>query len=518
MKMPTAPMTYDGNNIRASSTPGFIIDSPSPRLIHLNNTVDITAKSAVDKSYVENCVKRSHPGLPDHFVIASGASRTLIGTTDFLHFASPNDTVSASTIQKQNTPLNVIGNLRFNFHNNVQASITALHEPNATYDLLSLNELAKQNITPCFTRNVLELSDGTILAPIVKYGDFYWLSKEYLVPPNGAVQAINKVDRAKSSHKYPYPLVHRMFNHANARFIKHFLGNRSVKFLKESDVDWSNAISYECPDCLMGKGATNRCLIGPRQNCHKTYEAFQYLHTAICRPVHNRTNSPLSHFISFTDEQTRFQWVYPLYNCRKESILSIFTTILALIDSQFNSEVLIFEMQYRTEYTNKAVQKFLMKRGITPCYTSATDSKMVSVAEQVNRALLNDCRTNLHCSVLPKHFWFSAIEFSNIIRNLLASPKDGKSPRQRVGLGAFQSVLLPFGHPVRVNRRDPKTEVYPRGILGYALYPSQNSDGYVIYLPSLKKTVDATNYVILQESSSDEVSLIMTQLLSTTLQ
>ena len=503
--------------------PGLVTNShsssSSPRLIYLNNTVDITVKGAVDKSHVGNCVNRSHPGLPDHFVIASGASKTVIRTTDYLHFASPNDTVSASTIQKQDIPPNVIGNLRFNFRDNVQASITALHEPNATYDLLSLNELAKQNITPCFTRNVLELSDGTMLAPIVRYGGFYWLSKEYLISPSSPVQAISKVNSAESTHKYPYPMIHSVFNHANARFIKHSLGNSSIKFLKKSDVDWSNATSYECPDCLMGKGATNICLIGPRPYYHKSYDAFHYLHTAICGPVHNLPKSAPAHFISFTDKKTRFQWVYPLYNCRKESILSVFTTILALIDSQFNSKVLVFEMQYRSEYTNKAVQIFLMKRGITPCYINSTDSRTDSVAERVNRALFDDCRTQLHCSGLPNHLWFSAVEFSTIIRNSLATSKNGKSARQRVGLGALDSfTLLPFGQPVIVNKHDPEAEVYPGGIPGYALYPSQNPDGYVIYLPSLKKKVDTANYIILQESSSDEISSIVTQLLSTTLQ
>ncbi|CAI4046885.1 hypothetical protein SKDZ_12G3690 [Saccharomyces kudriavzevii ZP591] len=36
---------------------------------------------------------------------------------------------------------------------------------------------------------------------------------------------------------------------------------------------------------------------------------------------------------------------------------------------------------------------------------------------------------------------------------------------------------------------------YP-SITGYALHPSRNSYGYIIYVPSLKKTIDTTNYVI----------------------
>ncbi|CAI4035352.1 hypothetical protein SMKI_12G5050 [Saccharomyces mikatae IFO 1815] len=191
----------------------------------------------MDRSHVGNRFKNSPPDLHGHFVIASGASKSLVRTTDNLYFESPNVTRNTATIQKHNVPLKFLGNLRFNFFKNFQASISALHEQNHTYDLLSLNEPAKQNITPCFTRNVLELYDGTMLTFIIEYDDFYRLSKEYLISPSNPVQAINKVDSAESTHRYPYHIIHSIFSHANARFIKHSIGNSSVKFLKESDVD-----------------------------------------------------------------------------------------------------------------------------------------------------------------------------------------------------------------------------------------------------------------------------------------
>ncbi|EGA56304.1 YGR161W-B-like protein [Saccharomyces cerevisiae FostersB] len=147
-------------------------------------------------------------------------------------------------LQKQDIPINAIGNLHFNFQNGTKTSIKALHTPNIAYDLLSLSELANQNITACFTRNTLERSDGTVLAPIVKHGDFYWLSKKYLIPSHISKLTINNVNKSKSVNRYPYPLIHRMLGHANFRSIQKSLKKNAVTYLKESDIEWSNASTY----------------------------------------------------------------------------------------------------------------------------------------------------------------------------------------------------------------------------------------------------------------------------------
>ncbi len=214
-----------------------------------------------------------------------------------------------------------------------------------------------------------------------------------------------------------------MLGHANFRSIQKSLKKNAVTYLKESDIEWSNASTYQCPDCLIGKSTKHRHVKGSRLKYQESYEPFQYLHTDIFGPVHHLPKSAPSYFISFTDEKTRFQWVYPLHDRREESILNVFTSILAFIKNQFNARVLVIQMDRGSEYTNKTLHKFFTNRGITACYTTTADSRAHGVAERLNRTLLNDCRTLLHCSGLPNHLWFSAVEFSTIIRNSLVSPK-----------------------------------------------------------------------------------------------
>ncbi|MCB5071155.1 transposase family protein, partial [Streptococcus mutans] len=167
---------------------------------------------------------------------------------------------------------------------------------------------------------------------------------------------------SESTRKYPYPFIHRMLAHANAQTIRYSLKNNTITYFNESDVDWSSAIDYQCPDCLIGKSTKHRHIKGSRLKYQNSYEPFQYLHTDIFGPVHNLPKSAPSYFISFTDETTKFRWVYPLHDRREDSILDVFTTILAFIKNQFQASVLVIQMDRGSEYTNRTLHKFLEKK------------------------------------------------------------------------------------------------------------------------------------------------------------
>ena len=57
----------------------------------------------------------SNDELPDHLLIDSGASQTLVRSAHYLHHATPNSEINIVDAQKQDIPINAIGNLHFNF-------------------------------------------------------------------------------------------------------------------------------------------------------------------------------------------------------------------------------------------------------------------------------------------------------------------------------------------------------------------------------------------------------------------
>ncbi|EDN59213.1 hypothetical protein SCY_3863 [Saccharomyces cerevisiae YJM789] len=217
-------------------------------------------------------------------------------------------------------------------------------------------------ITACFTKNTIEQSDGTVLAPIEKYEDFYWVSKKYLLPSNISVPTINNDHTSESTRKYPYPFIHRMLAHANAQTIQYSLKNNTITYCNESYDYWSSAIDYQCPDCVIGKSTKHRHIKGSRLKYQNSYEPCQYLHTDIFGPFHNLPNSAPSYFISFTDETTKFRRVYPLHDRHEDSILNIFTTILAIIKNKFHVNALVIQFDHVPEYTNEPLHKFPTKK------------------------------------------------------------------------------------------------------------------------------------------------------------
>ena len=160
-------------------------------------------------------------------------------------------------------------------------------------------------------------------------------------------------------------------------------------------------------------------------------------------------------------------------------------------------------MDRGSEYTNTEMQMFFQKHGIIPIYSSTTDSSSNGVAERSNLTFLNDCRTLLVSSHLPNSLWFNAVEFATLMRNAFINSTNKMCPRGKAGLaGLDASTILPFGQEVIVHNHKIKNKLHPRGITGYALSPSKESHGYLIYIPTNKTIVDTSNYSLVKHSKN----------------
>lgn len=125
-------------------------------------------------------------------------------------------------------------------------------------------------------------------------------------------------------------------------------------------------------------------------------------------------------------------------------------------------------------------------------------SRANGVAERLNSTLLNDCRTLLRSSGLSLHLRFHAVQFSTLMRNSLITSTTGTSSRAKAGLAGLDvSTILPFGQRVMVNLT-PTNKLQPRGLVGFALNPSTESHGYLIYIPSKHRVVDTSSYVVIR--------------------
>lgn len=374
-----------------------------------------------------------------------------------------------------------------------QVRIRALASRDVSCNLISLHDLEKAGlIIDLQHRAVLDRREKK-LADLINHGRFICLPLSLLVSPC----TINNVRT-----KFSMAFLHRLFGHINIRTIKETISKKLIQNISLQDVDWTGYDKFQCPDCMKGKASKHKHFIGSRLKYQNDYGAFEYIHTDLFGPVSDVSAIAPLYFISFTDEATRFRWVYPLQTKSAEAVYYAFDHLVRQIRTQFNVKVLSFHMDRGSEFTNTDIRAFFLHHGILPIYTTTADSSANGVAESSNLTFLNDCRTLLTSTNLPNSLWFYAVEFATTMRNAFVNSTHKISPRGKAGLaGLDASTLLPFGQEVVVHNHTVKNKLHARGITGYALSPSKESHGYLIYIPSTKQVVDSSNYVRVKHGS-----------------
>jgi len=378
--------------------------------------------------------------------------------------------------------------------------VKALASKNSSCNLISLHDLEKAGLIIDLQHRAILNKKEEKVGDLINYGSYICIPLSLVIVKNEKTHRIHNV-----STKLKMAFLHRLFGHINIKTIKETIRNKLIKNIQLSDVDWSNIDKFQCTDCMKGKATKHKHIVGSRLKYQNNYGPFEYLHSDLFGPVTGVSAVSPTYFISFTDEATRFRWVYPLKTKSADSIYNVFDHLVRQIHTQFQTKVLSFHMDRGSEYTNSDMLDFFQKHGIIPIYSSTSDSSSNGVAERSNLTFLNDCRTLLVASHLPNSLWFNAVEFATLMRNAFINSTNNLSPRGKAGLaGLDASTILPFGQEVVVHNHKVKNKLHPRGITGFALSPSKESHGYLIYIPANKQTIDTANYSLVKNSTNDQ--------------
>lgn len=418
---------------------------------------------------------------------------SVIRDPKILHYPNWDPDISIADAQERRIPICASGDLQLKFPDTPTIHTQAVASKVPRFNILSLHELEKNGITVDFGKSLVLTKKGRVIAPLAKSGPYYWISSKYIRVPKTNINVMH----VQSQSLFPLDFIHRLLGHINIQVLRESIKQGTLTSISMSDIDWTGYSKFQCEDCISGKANKHKHVKGSRVRYQKSYKPFEYLHTDIFGPVPHMPRSSPSYFLAFTDEATRFRWVYPLWSKDAETVTEIFRSLVNMIRTQFDGKVLSFQMDQGSEYTNHVIRKFFKEQGIIPCYTSVGDSKANGIAERLNYLLLNDCRTLLKSSGLSLHLWFYAVQFSTLMRNSVITSSIGTSSRAKAGLAGLDvSTILPFGQRVMVNRT-PINKLQPRGILGFALTPSTESHGYLIYIPSKHIVTDTSNYLVI---------------------
>ncbi|PRQ59012.1 putative RNA-directed DNA polymerase [Rosa chinensis] len=230
------------------------------------------------------------------------------------------------------------------------------------------------------------------------------------------------VKRSLFNNKSAY-LWHRRLGHISKERLKTLIKN---KILPELDFD----DLIDCIECYKGKLTNSR-----KKTAVRSQKLLELIHTDICGPFKHKTICGNSYFITFTDDCSRYCYIYLL--SEKSQALQAFKIFRTEVELQQETKIKIVRSdrggEFYGKYTEAGQQKgpfalYLQEQGIKAQYTTPYNPQQNGVAERKNRTFLNMVRSMMCTSGLPKFLWGEALRTANYICNRAPSKAVEKTP------------------------------------------------------------------------------------------
>jgi transposase InsO family protein len=179
-----------------------------------------------------------------------------------------------------------------------------------------------------------------------------------------------------------------------------------------------NALEDVCINCVKGKLTNLR-----KKGAIRSSNLLELIHTDICGPFPNPTHDGFRYFITFTDDYSRFGYVYLI--TEKSSALETFIIFKAEVENQLNLKIKVVRSDRGGEFYGRFDEarnpgpfaKFLQQEGIVAQYTNPGTPQQNGVSERRNRTLKDMVRSMMCCTNLPIFLWGEALKTANYVLN-----------------------------------------------------------------------------------------------------
>ena len=362
-----------------------------------------------------------------------------------------------------------------------------LFVPKLSYSLLSVSKAALAGKVTKFDKVGCEIlnEEEKVIGFATRVGNLYHLEH------CRKSQAGNVADK-ESKEK----LWHRRFGHLGEQNLQRIARE---KLVCQFNYNLSKSIGF-CKTCVGGKH--HRTPFG--SSTTKTTEALELVHSDVCGKMREKSLGGAEYFVTFTDDKTRYTWVYILKS--KDQVLDCFLQWKALVENQSKRKLKTFRSDNGGEYTLNKFETYLKNEGIRHEKTVPKTPEQNGVAERLNRTLVESARSMLLDAVLSKHYWAEAISTAAYLRNRCPTKAvQGKTPFE-AWHGKKPSVdhLRVFGcdayaHLPKDERGKFDTKANKCILLGYG----EQTKGYRLYDVNEKKVLYSRD-VRFNEHSNDD--------------
>ncbi|GJY95102.1 retrotransposon protein, putative, ty1-copia subclass [Tanacetum coccineum] len=215
-----------------------------------------------------------------------------------------------------------------------------------------------------------------------------------------------------------------------------------------------------------------------------------------------RANGPLRHvsrqgasyFITFTDDYSRYGYVYLLKH--KHEVFETSKVFKNEVENQLGKTIKALRSNRGGEYISQESKDYLkvcrIFQRLTPPYTPQHNG----VSKRRNRTLLDLVRLMMNLTTLPLSFWDYALESATRILNMVPTKKVDKTPYKLwYGKVSNLSYLKVWGCEALVKRETPD-KLQKRSVKCIFIGYPKETMGYYFYFPPKNKIVVASKIPI----------------------
>ena len=144
-------------------------------------------------------------------------------------------------------------------------------------------------------------------------------------------------------------------------------------------------------------------------------EILELIHSDVCGKLEEKSLSRGEYFLSFSDDRSRFAWVYVLK--QKSEIFSKCVEWKTMIENATGKRMKTLRTDNGGEYTAKDFEQYLKVNRMRHQLTVRKTPEQNGVAENFNRTIVEMVRAMLSDSGLAKKFWAEALSTACYLRN-----------------------------------------------------------------------------------------------------
>ncbi|GJX22768.1 retrotransposon protein, putative, ty1-copia subclass [Tanacetum coccineum] len=256
--------------------------------------------------------------------------------------------------------------------------------------------------------------------------------------------------------------------------LAHISKKRIEKLQQEGLLKSTDDESFDqCVSCLSGKMTRKSFPHRPE----RATDLLGIIHTDVCGPLRHVSRQGASYFITFTDDYSRYGYVYLLKH--KHEVFETFKVFKNEVENQLWKTIKALRSDRGGEYISQEFKDYLKANGIVQQLTPPYTPQHNGVSERRNRTLLDMVRSRMNLTTLLLSFWDYALESATRILNMVPTKKGCEA-------------LVKRDTPYKLQQRSVKCIFigYLKEIMGYYFYfPPENKIVVTRYVELFEKNL-----------------------------